>query len=147
MDEEESDIIGARCSLIEPYKEYNDGMIIADYGLQIVIRINISPIIFFILSNIFISLSFKSLFNISAFNLVHILNLTDAWNCLLKFRKRMYFKIDITIHYWPPPIFLDTAKSRYPIQNPYSNTDLYDLPVYHFLGVVLLCPYAGSEIR
>jgi len=40
MDEEESYIIGARCSLIEPYKGYNDGMIVADYGLQIVIRIN-----------------------------------------------------------------------------------------------------------
>lgn len=40
MDEEESEIIGARCSLTEPYRGYSDGIIVGDYGIQLVVRIS-----------------------------------------------------------------------------------------------------------
>lgn len=40
MNEEESEIIGARCSLTEPYRGYSDGIIVGDYGIQLVVRIS-----------------------------------------------------------------------------------------------------------
>ena len=37
--EEDTEIIGAHCTLLEPYSGYTEGQIVADYGIQLVVRI------------------------------------------------------------------------------------------------------------
>lgn len=37
--EEDTEIIGAHCTLLEPYRGYTEGQIVADYGIQLVVRI------------------------------------------------------------------------------------------------------------
>ncbi|WP_455608361.1 ribonuclease P [Bacteroides rodentium] len=37
--EEPSDIIGASCTLLEPYKGYTEGTIVGDFGNRVVIRL------------------------------------------------------------------------------------------------------------
>ncbi len=37
--EEETEIIGSHCTLLEPYRGYTEGQIVADYGIQLVVRI------------------------------------------------------------------------------------------------------------
>lgn len=37
--EEDTEIIGAHCTLLEPYRGYTEGQIVADYGIQLVARI------------------------------------------------------------------------------------------------------------
>jgi hypothetical protein len=37
--EEDTEIIGAHCTLLEPYRGYTEGLIVADYGIQLVVRI------------------------------------------------------------------------------------------------------------
>lgn len=36
---EETGIIGAHCTLIEPYKGYTEGTVIGDYGIKLLIRL------------------------------------------------------------------------------------------------------------
>ena len=38
-DEEDSDIIGLSCTLLNPYKGYTEGTIVGDYGNTIVVRL------------------------------------------------------------------------------------------------------------
>lgn len=38
--EEMSDIIGSPCSLLNPYKGYTEGMVVGDYGNEIVVRLD-----------------------------------------------------------------------------------------------------------
>ena len=37
--EEDTEIIGAHCTLLEPYRGYTEGQIVADYGIQLLVRI------------------------------------------------------------------------------------------------------------
>ena len=37
--EEQTELIGAHCTLLEPYRGYTEGQIVADYGIQLVVRI------------------------------------------------------------------------------------------------------------
>jgi hypothetical protein len=37
--ENETDIIGCSCTLLEPYKGYTDGEVVWDYGREIVVKL------------------------------------------------------------------------------------------------------------
>ena len=37
--EEQTELIGAHCTLLEPYRGYTEGQIVADYGIQLLVRI------------------------------------------------------------------------------------------------------------
>lgn len=37
--EEKTEIIGSHCTLLEPYRGYTEGQIVADYGIQLLVRI------------------------------------------------------------------------------------------------------------
>lgn len=39
MYEEESEIIGAHCTLLTPYKGYTEGTIVGDYGNKVIVRL------------------------------------------------------------------------------------------------------------
>ncbi len=39
-DEEMSDIIGSPCSLLNPYQGYTEGIVVGDYGIEIVVRLD-----------------------------------------------------------------------------------------------------------
>ena len=36
--EEQTELIGAHCTLLEPYRGYTEGQIVADYGIQLLRR-------------------------------------------------------------------------------------------------------------
>lgn len=38
--EEKTDIIGASCSLVEPYKGYTEGTVVGDFGDKLVVRLS-----------------------------------------------------------------------------------------------------------
>ncbi len=38
--EEDSEIIGAHCTLLAPYKGYTEGTVVGDFGNKIVVRLN-----------------------------------------------------------------------------------------------------------
>ena len=38
--EEQTEIIGARCTLHEAYKGYTEGTVVGDFGLRIVVRLD-----------------------------------------------------------------------------------------------------------
>lgn len=40
MYEEESEIIGSPCSLLNPYQGYTEGTVVGDYGIEIVVRLD-----------------------------------------------------------------------------------------------------------
>lgn len=40
MMEEYSEIIGAPCTLLEDYKGYTDGVVVADFGTEIVVQVS-----------------------------------------------------------------------------------------------------------
>ena len=40
MYEEDSEIIGAHCTLLTPYKGYTEGTVVGDFGNKIVVRLN-----------------------------------------------------------------------------------------------------------
>lgn len=37
--EDPTEIIGARCTLLEPYNGYEDGQVVGDYGIEVVVRL------------------------------------------------------------------------------------------------------------
>lgn len=37
--EESTEIIGSYCSLVIPYKGYSDGVVVCDYGTQVVVQL------------------------------------------------------------------------------------------------------------
>lgn len=37
--EEQTELIGVHCTLLEPYRGYTEGQIVADYGIQLLVRI------------------------------------------------------------------------------------------------------------
>ena len=42
--EEQSDIIGKNCTLLNPYKGYTEGTIVGDYGNRIIVCLTLSLI-------------------------------------------------------------------------------------------------------